>query len=187
MTPIDGPGSSGAEHADRSTTSGSAGAPGVRSVAEEAALLVDLLSQRGWSGSSGMPPGRARSNGDAPRDGADEPAGRGGQEERRGHGDHGAHGSGRECTCGGTTPAACRVCPLCQLIAFVQQVNPDTIEKVADVVGFAATALRDLATAQRERHAGAADAPPTPPPPTATPPPATANDDPERTRPGDRA
>jgi len=61
-------------------------------------------------------------------------------------------GSAGECTCGGTTPAACRVCPVCQLIAFVQQVNPDTIEKVADFVGFAATALRDLATAQRERR-----------------------------------
>jgi hypothetical protein len=45
------------------------------------------------------------------------------------------------------------VCPVCQLIAFVQQVDPDTIEKVADFVGFAATALRDLATAQRERRA----------------------------------
>jgi hypothetical protein len=45
------------------------------------------------------------------------------------------------------------VCPVCQLIAFVQQVNPDTIDKVADFVGFAATALRDLATAQRERRA----------------------------------
>jgi hypothetical protein len=44
------------------------------------------------------------------------------------------------------------VCPVCQLIAFVPQVEPDTIEKVADFVGFAATALRDLATAQRERR-----------------------------------
>ncbi|MGO4601469.1 hypothetical protein [Terrabacter sp. 2YAF2] len=35
----------------------------------------------------------------------------------------------------------------------MQQVNPDTIDKVADFVGFAATALRDLATAQRERGA----------------------------------
>jgi hypothetical protein len=40
---------------------------------------------------------------------------------------------------------------VCQLISFVQQVNPDTIERVADFVGLAATALRDLATAQRER------------------------------------
>ena len=43
------------------------------------------------------------------------------------------------------------MCPVCQLISFVQQVNPDTIERVADFVGFAATALRDLATSQRER------------------------------------
>jgi hypothetical protein len=46
------------------------------------------------------------------------------------------------------------VCPVCQLIAFVQHVNPETIDKVADFVGFAATALRDLATAQRERQSG---------------------------------
>ena len=45
------------------------------------------------------------------------------------------------------------MCPVCQLIAFVQQVNPDTIDRVADFIGFAATALRDLATAQRERRA----------------------------------
>jgi hypothetical protein len=44
------------------------------------------------------------------------------------------------------------VCPVCQVIAFVQQVNPETIDKVADFVGFAATALRDLATAQRQRQ-----------------------------------
>ncbi|MCU1536680.1 MAG: hypothetical protein JWP82_1031 [Humibacillus sp.] len=37
----------------------------------------------------------------------------------------------------------------------MQQVNPETIERVADLVGFAATALRDLATAQRERTAPA--------------------------------
>ena len=66
-------------------------------------------------------------------------------------------GSRSECTCGGSTPAACRVCPVCQLIAFVQQVNPDTIDRVADFVGFAATALRDLATAQRERRPGPHD------------------------------
>ena len=191
MTPIDGPGSSGAEQADSSTTFGAAGAPGARSVAEEAALLVDLLSQRGWGSASGMPSSGQRSTGDAPQDGADATDG---HDDR---GETGARGSGDECTCGRTTPAACRVCPVCQLIAFVQQVNPDTIDKVADVIGFAATALRDLATAQRERHTGAGGAapepspPPAPPTQTATPgaapTPTPENGDPERTRPGDRA
>lgn len=193
MTPIDGP-DSGAEHADTPTTADAPDVPGVGSVAEEAARLVDLLSQRGWPGSSGMPSGAPRSNGHAPRHGADAPDGHhpdtnGGDEQRPdgagapGH-DGAAHGagepvSGRECTCGGTTPAACRVCPVCQLIAFIQQVNPDTIDRVADFVGFAATALRDLATAQRERRTEPDEATPSGPPPAA------AADDPERTRPGD--
>ncbi|ADU48484.1 hypothetical protein [Intrasporangium calvum] len=94
------------------------------SVADEAALLADLLASRGWGGLS---PGPAPS---APGDG---------------------EGPAAECTCGGTTPAACRLCPVCQLIAFVQQVSPDTVERVAEIVDLAATALRDLAQSQRER------------------------------------
>ena len=42
-------------------------------------------------------------------------------------------------------PAACRLCPVCQLISFVQRVSPETLERVADVVELAATGLRDLA------------------------------------------
>ena len=117
-------------------------APGT--VEHEAALLVDLLSQRGWGTSSGMPSGSAPGGPSAgPQD---DPPG-----ESAGPVPEGSH----ECTCGGRTPAACKVCPVCQLIAFVQQVSPETIDKVAEVVAFAATALRDLATAQRERQARA--------------------------------
>lgn len=94
------------------------------SVADEAALLADLLASRGWGG---VPPGPAPSS---PADG---------------------EGPAAECTCGGITPAACRLCPVCQLIAFVQQVSPDTVERVAEIVDLAATALRDLAQSQRER------------------------------------
>lgn len=141
MTPLDGPqqpprsgdptgdptGEPTEARPDASTGAGGADAPPA-SVAEEAAKLVELLSGGSWAG-AGVPP-----RGSAGRTGT------------------GEQGQARECTCGGTTPRACRVCPVCQLIAFVQQVNPDTIEKVADFVGFAATALRDLATAQRERQ-----------------------------------
>jgi hypothetical protein len=75
------------------------------------------------------------------------------------------------------------VCPVCQLIRFVQQVDPDTIERVADFVGFAATALRDLATSQRERserprtspHSG--DTTPATPTTSAAPRPETAHGD----------
>jgi hypothetical protein len=145
-TPIDGPEPEPgiASH----QPAGSADVPGrddrrpPGSVAEEAALLLDLLARR---------------DGSAPRPSADSAAGAGaseGSDHVHGHdGATPAGGSRGECTCGGSVPAACRVCPVCQLIAFVQQVDPATIEKVADVVGFAATALRDLATAQRERRA----------------------------------
>ncbi|KRF39678.1 hypothetical protein ASH01_20310 [Terrabacter sp. Soil811] len=160
MTPNDGPDAAPAApdqphrlDADESSRPDDA-PPG--SVAAEAALLVDLLSRRTWSGSSRMPSGDSRgeraggaAHGHDHAAGPASPAGdpTGPDAARR------PDGSAGECTCGGTTPAACRVCPVCQLIAFVQQVNPDTIEKVADFVGFAATALRDLATAQRERRA----------------------------------
>ena len=126
--------------------SGAGDAPG--SVAEEAALLVDLLSQRGWGAPSRMPQSSSDENAEPSDRGSSRPS-------DRADGSDGAHASRSECTCGGSTPAACRVCPVCQLIAFVQQVNPDTIDRVADFVGFAATALRDLATAQRERRGGA--------------------------------
>ena len=132
--PTAGTGSARPEGASRAE-----GASSLGSVAEEAALLIDLLSQRTRSDASGMPsPGSADAGSDRKSDGRSD----GRSNARPG-----------VCTCGGTTPAACRVCPVCQLIAFVQQVNPDTIDKVADFVGFAATALRDLATAQRERRA----------------------------------
>ena len=166
-------------------------APG--SVAEEAALLVDLLSQRGWGAPSRMPQSPSDANGhdDAHDDGhvdahVEEGAPEQAHDEHpdadtsdrgsrrpsdRPDGSGGGHASRSECTCSGSTPAACRVCPVCQLIAFVQQVNPDTIDRVADFVGFAATALRDLATAQRERREG-------------TPHEQSGNDGTDTTRPG---
>ncbi len=111
------------------------------SVAEEAALLVDLLSSRGWGAASGRsdePTGSTgtTSGGSAPADDPGETTG----------------ADAHECTCGGRTPAACTICPVCQLIAFVQRIEPDAIDRFADVVGLAATALRDLATVQRERR-----------------------------------
>lgn len=108
------------------------------SVAQEAALLVDLLMQHG---PFGMPPGRAT-------DGAAGPSAAGPANTTAGTQPTDAR---QECTCGGTTPQACRTCPVCQLIAVVQKVNPATIERVADFAAFAAAALRDVAEARREQ------------------------------------
>jgi hypothetical protein len=142
-----------------------------RTVAQEAALLVELLSRRGWGAGGGMPSASSHTH-DTPAERSGHqhhPAGQGTPDEAHEAADPAPEAAGPggtpggipladstqqpECTCGGREPAACRVCPVCQLISFVQQVNPETIERVADFVGFAATALRDLATAQRERSA----------------------------------
>ncbi|WP_353508823.1 hypothetical protein [Intrasporangium sp.] len=122
------------------------------SVADEAALLVDLLSSRGWGVKA--PEQSARSersdeseqsdhshHTDRPADGSAQGSDETGSSDERG-----------ECSCGGTTPAACRICPVCQLISFVQRLSPDSLERVADVVELAATGLRDLAHAQRGRQ-----------------------------------
>ncbi|EWS99985.1 hypothetical protein N865_19515 [Intrasporangium oryzae NRRL B-24470] len=121
-----------------------------RTVAEEAALLVDLLAARGpWATSGEGDTGRGRTSSGGARSGS--------HEDGVGHEAGGTH----ECTCGGQAPQACRICPVCQLISFVQKVSPETIERVADVALFAASALRDLAAAQRERaEAGPPSSPP---------------------------
>lgn len=113
------------------------------SVADEAALLVDLLSSRGWGG----PATQQSEQSEQPPDGS-----------AQGSAETGSRAQRDECTCGGTTPAACRLCPVCQLISFVQRLSPESLERVADVVELAATGLRDLAHAQRDRQNG--DAPP---------------------------
>jgi hypothetical protein len=97
-------------------------------------MLVDLLARQGWGGDRTTGARQHDDAAPAPEAGA-------------------APGTGRsECTCGGTTPSACRICPVCQLISFVKQVSPETIDRVAEIVDLAATALRDLAQAQRDQH-----------------------------------
>ncbi len=120
-------------------TEAGATAPPPGTVAHEAAMLVDLLARQGWGGGTTGP----------------------GRQEEAGEGPAAAPVDGKsECTCGGTTPSACRLCPVCQLISFVKQVSPETIDRVAEVVDLAATALRDLAQAQRDRPAPAPGAGP---------------------------
>jgi hypothetical protein len=112
-------------------------------VAEETARLVELLS--GYTG--------AAASGSSSSDDS-EPGGDGGASTdsgRRPDGEFaGSTGRAGECTCGG--PPVCRICPLCQLISFVQRIDPDAIDRLAEVVELAATGLRDLATVQRGRR-----------------------------------
>jgi hypothetical protein len=111
-------------------------------VAEEAARLIEMLSATGgpWARGAHGDPTSAR----------DDTAYQAGSART---GEPRAEDAGPgACTCGGTTPPACRLCPVCQLIAFVTSVSPETIDRAADVVDLAATALRDLAATQRARR-----------------------------------
>lgn len=114
-------------------------------MAEEAARLVELLS--GTAAAAAAAGARWQSAGGhtGREDSAD--SGTGPADDPAGSADPSA---GTGCTCGG--PAACRLCPLCQLIAFIQRVDPEAIDRLAEVVELAATGLRDLATAQRGRQ-----------------------------------
>lgn len=165
MPPIDSDRPDGDGHPEPLGDPTDLSAPPIGTVAEEAAKLVEMLATAGgpWmsaasaarAASPGFPPGSERrgSNGS---DGADDP-GSGSSSGRTGPSGSGTH----TCTCGGTTPQACRLCPVCQVISFVSAISPETIDRAADLVGFAATALRDLATAQRERQEATARTTPT--------------------------
>ncbi|MHB8274377.1 MAG: hypothetical protein ACYDC9_06365 [Dermatophilaceae bacterium] len=65
---------------------------------------------------------------------------------------------GRSCTaCGGEsdgTPVACRLCPLCQGIALLRSVRPETVDRLADLASAVATALREMATQSRASGPG---------------------------------
>jgi hypothetical protein len=54
--------------------------------------------------------------------------------------------------CGGQrdgTPVACRLCPLCQGIALLRSVRPETVDRFADFASAVAASLRDVATQAR--------------------------------------
>lgn len=50
---------------------------------------------------------------------------------------------------GAATPFACRVCPLCQGIALLRSVRPETVDRLADFASVVAGSLREMATMSR--------------------------------------
>lgn len=59
----------------------------------------------------------------------------------------------------GDPPAACRVCPLCRVIAALQQVKPETVRHLADAAASLTAALSDLVPATGDRTAPASGGP----------------------------
>ena len=54
--------------------------------------------------------------------------------------------------CGGEsggTPVACKLCPLCQGIALLRSIRPETVDRMADLASAMAESLRAMATQSR--------------------------------------
>ncbi|HEY5179107.1 MAG TPA: hypothetical protein VIJ07_04925 [Dermatophilaceae bacterium] len=59
--------------------------------------------------------------------------------------------------CGGVndgTPVACTLCPLCQGIALLRSVRPETVDRLADFASAVAATLKDMATQSRSSDPG---------------------------------
>jgi len=120
----------------------------IGTVAEEAARLVAAMATMArssadpgavpspYAGPEDAPPGDASSAG-APSAGASSA---------------GARSTGACSACGGDsdgTPVACKLCPLCQGIALLRSVRPETVDRLADLASALAAGLRDMATQSR--------------------------------------
>ncbi|MGB8385047.1 MAG: hypothetical protein WCG47_28045 [Dermatophilaceae bacterium] len=114
--------------------------PDVGSVAEEAARLIGLLASELTDAEARAAGARASA-----RTGVCETCGHDASADGTNH-------SGRQ------QDSVCRLCPVCQLVAFVRSISPDTIDRLADVVDMVSVGLRGLAESRRE---AAAARPPT--------------------------
>lgn len=119
--------------------------PSIGTVAEEAARLISAMAaMAGSSEDANQNPNR-----DDPSQRSSPYAGGPAQEPTPPEAEH----ASRVCSaCGAEsngTPVACRLCPLCQGIALLRSVRPETVDRLADFASAMAASLRDLATQSR--------------------------------------
>ena len=153
----------------------------VGTVAEETARLVEALG--GWAQGLGVeqprpgaaPPHRGNGASGEPNDGASREARDGASREACDGGSGEARNGGSGEPRAGTRPAgqcehcgsparagealACELCPLCQGIALLRALRPETMERIADVAAALSGALRDIA-AERGGRPSAPEPPP---------------------------
>lgn len=118
-------------------------------VAEEAAWLIDAMASMARS-SAGPDQTSSPYAGGPAQGGSEAPEPPGGSDHREDTPDDGTCSA-----CGGasdSTPAACKLCPLCQGIAFLRSIRPETVDRLADLATAVAVSLRDVATQSRSSH-----------------------------------
>ena len=130
--------------------------PSIGTVAEEAARLISAMATMARAGAiPSDEPTEQHSNTTGPYAGGparqDGPAGQPGSAHVPGP--TGSEQARRACSACGRenegTPVACRLCPLCQGIALLRSVRPETVDRLADLVSAMADSLRDLASQSR--------------------------------------
>ena len=120
--------------------------PSIGTVAEEAARLISAMATMAGSSED---PTQNPNRGDNPSQHSSPFAGGPAQEPAPPE----AERAPRVCSaCGAEsngTPVACRLCPLCQGIALLRSVRPETVDRLADFASAMAASLRDMATQSR--------------------------------------
>ena len=64
--------------------------------------------------------------------------------------------------CGGeraSTPVTCKLCPVCQGIALIRSIRPETVDRLADFAAAVASSLRDMAAQSRGPNPGSGAGP----------------------------
>ncbi|HWC20736.1 MAG TPA: hypothetical protein VG502_00425 [Flexivirga sp.] len=64
-----------------------------------------------------------------------------------------------DCAHGAAVEAVCRMCPVCRMAGLVQAVQPDLLDRVADLLGLVAGGLHSAAEQRRTSTTGAGNAP----------------------------
>jgi len=116
-------------------------------VAEEAVRLIEAMAS--MARSTGSADEDARSYADGPaRDSAPGAA----HEASPGSDNRDEPLNGACSACGGerdSTPLACKLCPVCQGIALIRSIRPETVDRLADFAAAVASSLRDMAAQSR--------------------------------------
>ena len=128
--------------------------PSIGTVAEEAARLISAVAAMAHSATAATAYDPSPYAGEPAQD----PASPGGPPP----GDPGPGASPVCSACGGVnagTPVACKLCPLCQGIALLRSVRPETVDRLADFASAVAATLRDMATQSRSAGRGSGSGP----------------------------
>lgn len=125
---------------------------GASDVADEAMLLAEAFAV--WAQNGRLAADVATH--DAPPNTPSEDAAGSGTESEDAPSPQPAAGGAPSCDCahGEAVEAVCRLCPVCRMAGLVQAVQPDLLDRVADLLGLVAGGLHSAAQQRRTSDSG---------------------------------